>query len=283
MKPATPHALTSYKPLKPGKLRLHAVADPWVYVAWILGVIVAGVVGEPLLLLAPLGVASGLVAAAPWIPAFHRRALHREQRRNLRLVKLRSRNTERRLLRELPPPLAERYLDLKVRVQDVPRALQRSERDQVLDQVQGQLRELLLAYLRLLAALHNLDRLLSSVDELSLYQQLDHLDIEIRQATARVAAVKQSRRELLLRRHRRLEQSREGREILFTQLEMIEDIVNLLRDSTLAAPDSSLLNAQLGELMAQIEAADEAVFEVQSLQDEAHQLAVFEERITASS
>lgn len=278
-----PHtSLTLRSGLTPNRVRTHTVAHPLTFVACLLGVMTAGILGEPLVLLAALGATGSLVGAAPWLPPLVQHAIHREQRRARLRAQQRARATERRLLAELAPPHVERYLELKARVQEVPRALERAERDQVLDQVQSQLRELLLAYLRLLAALHNLDRLLLHVDELALYRQLDTIDAELHDASPRLASVKESRRQLLQRRLRRLEQSREGREILLTQLEMIEDIVSLLRDASLAAPDPGLLNAQLSELMTQIEAADEAVLEVQSLHDDAHQLAVFEERITAA-
>lgn len=279
--PHTP--LTLRSGLTPNRVRTHILAHPLTFVICLLGVMTAGVLGEPLVLLAALGATGSAVGASPWISPLVRHAIHREQRRARLRAQQRARATERRLLAELAPPHVERYLELKARVQEVPRALERAERDQVLDQVQSQLRELLLAYLRLLAALHNLDRLLLHVDELALYRQLDAIDAELHDASPRLASVKESRRQLLQRRLRRLDQSREGREILLTQLEMIEDIVSLLRDASLAAPDPGLLNAQLSELMTQIEAADEAVLEVQSLHDDAHQLAVFEERITASS
>jgi len=272
-------ALIKHGQLDRTRVRVVTASDPLMFVALVLGIIVAGTTADLTPLLIALGLGVGCIGASPWVPTLASRAIRRDQRKAQRLAHQERRAAERRVLRQLPPPLAERYLELKVRIHDVPRSLAQTDRDAVLEQVHAQLRDLLTAYLRLLSALHNMDQLLTHVDEIDLYRQLDQLDFEIRQAPSRLAAVKSSRREILMRRKVRLEEAREHREIVLTQLEMVEDVVSLLRDSTLAAPDPMQLNQQLADLMIQIEAADEAVYEVSILGDDVEELAYFEARV----
>ena len=69
--------------------------------------------------------------------------------------------------------------------------------------------------------------------------------------------------------------------MIFTQLSMIEDIIDLLRESSLLTDDTREVSCQLEDLMLTLDVTEEAAREATAIAtaDEVAELAVFEERI----
>lgn len=267
--------------LKPSTVRLQTATDPVSVVALLGGLAGSILLGDLTSVIVVSGVVAGVAGISPYLAPLRVRVRARLRDRLERARLARHRAEERAQLDGLSPPLRERYLELKVRIREIAAGVGGAPgKTTVLSHIDGQLTELLASYLRLLTAVQNTDRLLKGVDELFLYRQLEELAQQAALSPPKLRAVIVSRREILLRRRQRLEQAREHREVVVTQLSMVEDIVKLVRETSLMSHDAEALGAQLNELMIEVESAEEAIREVEALSDaEREELAHFEQRV----
>ena len=266
-------------PLPHVKVRLGVASDPMGFTALVAALLAALFLDNFVVLIATLTSLLALVALAPWIRPVRHRAERRAFVKRLRGLEARRARREVGQLGGLPPALRERYLELKLRMRDVPQGESLNARAGRSASLQARLDELLAAYLRLLVAHGSHERFLASADESSLTRQIDRLEQEIDTASQKVRAVKIARLDILQRRLRRLAEVREQREVITTQLAMIEDIVSLLCEATLMSPDAAFLGDQLDDLLMEVEAVEEAVKALDSPGGALADLARFDRRI----
>ena len=266
--------------LHPNKVRLGVASDP-IGFTFVVASLLASIYFSTFLIV--LIAAAGLISLAglsPWIHPVRLRAERRAFIKHLRTLEHRRQRRETGLLTSLSPTLRERYLELKLRMRDVPQGESLDARAGRSQSLQTRLDELLAAYLRLLVAHAAHERFMGAADEASLTRQLERLEEEIEVVSSRVRAVKVARRDILLRRLRRLEEVCEQCEVISTQLAMVEDIVCLMCESTLMSPDAIFLNEQLDDLLLEVEAVEEAVKGFDMLSENA-ELAQFEKLIAS--
>ena len=217
------------------------------------------------------------VGLTPKVGPLRRRATRRAQSHKAQTAELHKQQQEVSLLAQVPPAGRERYLELKLEAAEVVAAkVEDPIRATAFAEVRTQLGELLMAYLRMLVALANLDRFLANVDQLRLHREIEGIEKEIVTSSPRVKTVKEARRDILSKRRDRLEEATEQREVVATQLAMIEDIVGLMREAALVSPDPADIGQQLSGWMEQVEAAEDAVRELHGWSSDLHE---FDDRI----
>lgn len=266
--------------LTTGEIRVQTASDPATFVLLVVGLMAGVGIGSPIAVAAVISATLGAIAISPAVAPLRRRASNRVWRHAQLNEVTRRRLEESLMIRELPPQLRERYMELKMHIRDLHRHERADLGAQMLNDVLIQLDQIVAAYLRMLGTLNNLDQLVANVDELELYRQLEEVDREAQKGSERVRQAKRMRRGILEKRRERLETAREHREVVVTQLAIVEDIVKLLQETTLMFNDPATLQSQLDELMDNVATAEEAVQAVDGGSwTEAERLAEFDARV----
>jgi len=269
-------------PLTSNQVRLSTASEPATFVITLLGLIATFALSNTAPLGLVLSLLTGTVLVSPWIGPLRCRATARQRRVEAQRRYHAQRQRQQTILQALPLAHQNRFWIIRNRAWSVSQGLAPNHpNDPTWHQVHEQLAQLPETALGLLRDLHNVERLLDQADELQLYRQLDELAREVAQASPRLSAVKASRRDVLRRRQDQLQQAHEEREVILTQLSMIEDIIDLLRESSLLTEDTHEVSSQLEELMLTLDVTEAASREATALAtvDEVAQLAIFEERI----
>ncbi len=239
--------------LSAARVRLGVASDPWGFGALIGALILSGLLSSLAVFAVALALLTALVALAPHLAPLRRHAERRAMIKRLRRAELRRQRREHGHLLALPPDPRERYRALTLKLQA---ASQRS--DAQASRADDHLEGLRASFLNLLTAQAVHDRALDAVDGPALQRQVDRLTAEIEVASAPVRAAQVARRQVLERRLRRLAEIRDQREVISTQLLMIEDLVSLLGEAGVASPDGDLLGDHVEGLLVEIDVADEA-------------------------
>ncbi|MBH23595.1 MAG: hypothetical protein CMH57_03830 [Myxococcales bacterium] len=267
--------------MTPNQVRLSTASEPATFVITLMGLIATFALSHSATLGVILSLLTGTILASPWIGPLRRRANARQRRARDQRRRQEQRQREQKILQSLPLGHQNRFWIIRNRVWSVSQSLDHRPQDPTWQQVQEQLARLPETALRLLRDLHNVERLLDQADELHLYRQIDDLAREVERASPRLGAIKASRQAVLRRRQEQLQHAHEEREVIFTQLSMIEDIIDLLRESSLLTDDTREVSCQLEDLMLTLDVTEEAAREATAIAtaDEVAELAVFEERI----
>ncbi len=215
----------------------------------------------------PLLVAAGLelvvLGVVPSLPGFKRRTRRRreEERRLAEQASL------EKTLDELSPSQRDCYFtlrDLRDRTLENYRRLPGGA--PLAEASAGRLDGLLVSFVRLLGALDDHRRYLSTTDRKSLERELAELRVEVAGGAAGTQAlheVKRRRIEILEKRVERFGRAAEGRELVSHQLASIEDFLRLLHEQSITLRDPEVVNAQLEHLSSEIQATDEAMRETE--------------------
>ncbi|MEO1269467.1 MAG: hypothetical protein AAFX99_15370, partial [Myxococcota bacterium] len=210
------------EPLSPHQVRLAIASEPVTFVVTLVGLIATFALSNATALGVVLSLLTGTILASPWIGPLRRRANARQRRIRAQRRRKAQRHREQQILHALPLGHQNRFWIIRNRVWSVSQSLAHRPDDPTWHQVQEQLARLPETALHLLRDLHNVERLLDQADELHLYRQIDDLEREVANAAPRVQAVKASRQAVLRRRQAQIQHAHEEREVILTQLSMIE-------------------------------------------------------------
>lgn len=135
----------------------------------------------------------------------------------------------------------------------------------LLDDVSAQLENLQERYLRMMESLNLYETYLNSVSGGQLHAALRDLEQQLGNAPARLKASLSERRTILQKRIERLEHVRENHEVLRTQLATVQDMLMLIKESSMTIQNPKGISDQLEGIMSEMEMAEEAVREVDDL------------------
>jgi hypothetical protein len=214
-------------------------------------------------LLVGLGAEVIYLGTLPSLPGFQRRVRRRrdEERRQVEQVNL------EKTLDELSPNQRDCYLALRELRERTLENYRRLPGGQPLaESSAGRLDGLLVSFVRLLGALDNYRKYLSTTDRRSLERELAELRVEVAGGSAGTSAlreVKRRRVEILEKRVERFERAAESRELVSHQLASIEDVLRLLHEQSITLRDPEIVNAQLEHLSFEIQATDDTMRETE--------------------
>lgn len=135
----------------------------------------------------------------------------------------------------------------------------------LLDDVSSQLESLQERYLRMMESLNLYEAYLNSVSGGQLNAALRDLEQQLRNAPARLKNSLNERRAILTKRIERLEHVRENHEVLRTQLATVQDMLMLIKESSMTIQNPKGISDQLEGIMSEMEMAEEAVRELDDL------------------
>lgn len=135
----------------------------------------------------------------------------------------------------------------------------------LLDDVSAQLENLQERYLRMMESLNLYETYLNSVSGGQLHAALRDLEQQLGNAPARLRTSLGERRTILQKRIERLEHVGENHEVLRTQLATVQDMLMLIKESSMTIQNPKGISDQLEGIMSEMEMAEEAVREVDDL------------------
>ena len=245
-----------------GTYSLHALKNPASLMMLGGFVMISLISGNPIPIIAGLGVKILFVAGAPMIPAWRRRVDAETDHR----LRLESERKAKELLRRLPDDDQQRYrslMDTAVSIRENYARYNETSRS-FLDQISERLDDMLLRYLRMLIAKNNYSGHIAGTTEEDLSARIATLRTEIDEAEERIRPLKEKQLHILEQRREKLGKAKRDSALLDEQIVTLEQLMQLLREQAITMKNPDEMNAQLDSLMGEIETTEHTVTALES-------------------
>ena len=158
-----------------------------------------------------------------------------------------------------------RYLALRKSIENIWRNIQQSSsQKEFLRTIRGNLEKLQNQYLRLVFSLGTLDRYIRETEAGKIDADIANLSIELESATGSLRELKEQRIQILKKRKEKMGQAAQNREILASQLDVIEETVKLLIEPAITSYDPDIVSRQIEKIIVEAETATDSMREFEN-------------------
>ena len=171
------------------------------------------------------------------------------------------------MYRELPGELRDRYMQIHQVVDGIRSNYARlSSTSQIYArQMEDKLGGLLRGYVRLLYSSYAHQQYLQSLNPNQITSEVKALEKALPNETAKVQEINSKRIEILNKRLEKFKKIRENCDVVGAQCSAMEDVLQLIRDQSVTMRDPQQMNAQLDNLVQDVEQTEESVKEVEAI------------------